>query len=59
MGFEVALKGHCAHRELTPIKLLLRIIVQKELWTCTRPGMPGQPDPLCSEVAERLVALGP
>lgn len=51
MGFEVALKGHRAHRELTRIKLLLRIVEQKELWTCTRPGMPGQPDLLCSEVA--------
>lgn len=59
MGFEVALKGHCAHKELTRVKLPLHTVEQKEPWTFTKPGMSGQPDPFCSEETKRLVSLGP
>lgn len=59
MGSEVVLKGHCVHRELTRVKLPLDTAEQKEPWTFTRPGMPGQPDPFCSEVTKRPVSLGP
>lgn len=54
----MALKGHCVHRELTKVKLPVHTVEQKEPWTSTRPGTPGQPDPFCSEVTKRLMSLG-